>query len=51
VRLSLPELRRLLWRLVWQVVPTAACVLAWSGWRRAHQAVARTCHYKKRLAV
>jgi len=49
--LSLAEVRRLLWRLVWLVVPTVAFVLAWSVWRRAHQAVAKAYHYKKRLAL
>jgi len=25
-------------------------VLAWSRWRRRHQALARRCHYRRRLA-
>lgn len=25
--------------------------LAWSFWRRAHQALARLCHYKRRSAL
>jgi hypothetical protein len=25
--------------------------LAWSCWRRAHQALARLCHYKRRNAL
>jgi len=43
------EIRRLLWRLVWLVVPAVAFALGWSQWRRRHQAVAKACHYKKRL--
>ena len=49
VPLTVAEIRRLLWRLVWPVIPATASVLAWSYWRRRHQAVARACHYKKRL--
>ena len=50
IRLSSPEVRRLLVRLLWNRLPEADDVLAWSTWRRAHQAVARRCHYKKRGA-
>jgi len=46
--LTVAEIRHLLWRLVWLVVPAAAFVLGWSQWRRCHQAVAKACHYKKR---
>ncbi len=48
--MSVAEIRKLLWRLVWALKPTVAFVLKWSGWRRRHQAVARDCHYKRRLA-
>jgi len=48
VPLTVAEIRHLLWRLVWLVVPAAAFVLGWSQWRRCHQAVAKACHYKKR---
>jgi hypothetical protein len=48
--LSVPEVRRLLWRLVWVVVQPAEQVLRWSRWRRRHQAVAKAAHYKKRSA-
>ena len=51
VPLSVPEVRRLLWRLAWFVVPTAAFVLGWSRWRRQHQALAKACHYKRRLSL
>ncbi|QDU19246.1 hypothetical protein [Urbifossiella limnaea] len=48
--MSVPEVRRLLLRLVWAVVPDAEKVLAWSAWRRAHQHRARCYHYRKRGA-
>ncbi len=47
---TVPEVRRLLWRLLWAQPPPAAHVLAWSTWRRRHQARARRCHYRRRLA-
>jgi len=50
IPLTVPEVRRLLWRLVWRALPPPACVLAWSVWRRRHQAQARRCHYRRRLA-
>jgi hypothetical protein len=45
-----PEVRRLLWRLLWPRALPPAAVLAWSVWRRRHQAIARRCHYRRRLA-
>ncbi len=48
--LTVPEVRRLLWRLIWSAMPPPEAVLAWSRWRRRHQAQARRCHYKRRLA-
>ena len=50
IRLSVPEVRTLLLRLVWLFVPPPERVLAWSVWRRRHQHRARVCHYKKRRA-
>ena len=50
IPLTVPEVRRLLWRLVWRYAPAPAFVLAWSLWRRRHQAQARRSHYKRRLA-
>ena len=50
IRLSSPEIRRLLVRLLWSRLPDAEGVLDWSKWRRVHQAHARRCHYKKRGA-
>ena len=48
IPLSVPEVRRLVWWLVWgrrgrQSEP----VVSWSHWRRRHQAVARTCHHRR----
>ncbi len=50
IPLTVPEVRRLLWRLVWPLPPPPEFVLAWSRWRRRHQAQARRCHYQRRLA-
>ena len=50
IRLSSPEIRRLLVRLLWVRLSEVEEVLDWSEWRRAHQAFARRCHYKKRGA-
>lgn len=44
---SVPEVRRLLLRLLWHRLPPAEQVLAWSAWRRQHQHRARACHYRK----
>jgi len=48
--LSVAEIRKLLWRLIWAGEPAVGFVLEWSVWRRRHQARARACHYKHRLA-
>ncbi len=48
VPLSVPELRRLLARTVWAVVPSVAFVLAWSLWRRHKQLLAKRAHYRRR---
>jgi hypothetical protein len=50
IPLTVPEVRRLRWLLVWSAVPSPTFVLAWSRWRRRHQAQARRSHYKRRLA-
>ena len=47
---TVPEVRRLLYRLLWAQPPPAAHVLRWSQWRRRHQARAKRCHYRRRLA-
>jgi hypothetical protein len=41
IPLSVPELRRLLWRLVLALQHTAEHILAWSQWRRWHQTAAQ----------
>jgi hypothetical protein len=48
--LTVPEVRRLRCGLVWRNVPSQAHTLAWSRWRRRHQARARYFHYRTRLA-
>jgi hypothetical protein len=51
VRLSVAEIKRLLWGLVWAWRPPDGFVLAWSRWRRAHQARAQRSHYLRRGAI
>lgn len=49
--LTVPEVRRLLWALGAAVTRAQAqMILAWSRWRRQHQAGARRCHFRRRLA-
>jgi hypothetical protein len=48
---TLPEVLRLIWQLFWQQVVPPAHTLAWSFFRRPHQAVAQACHYQRRLAL
>jgi hypothetical protein len=48
--LTVPEVRHLLWRLIWATRQEADAVLSWSRWRRRHQARAKRCHYRTRLA-
>lgn len=48
--LSVPEVRRLIVRLaLGRDPPPPAFVLAWSFWRRAHQAVAQAHHWGRQL--
>src|SRR5436189_168068 len=50
VPLSVPEVRRLITRLaLGRGPPPPAFVLAWSFWRRGHQAVARAYHWGRQL--
>src|SRR5215217_9425074 len=44
IPLTVPEIRRLLVRLLWVAVHTPDEVAAWSRWRRRHQKVAQECH-------
>lgn len=48
--LTVPEVRRLLSRLIWCSLPSLQHTIAWSRWRRRHQARARYFHYRTRLA-
>jgi hypothetical protein len=45
---SVPEIRYLIARLLLQPPTWAAFVLAWSRWRRLHQAAAANAHYRTR---
>jgi ABC-type phosphate transport system permease subunit len=45
--LTVPEVRRLLVALVWTAPVKPGLVLAWSRWRRRHQARARRAHYQR----
>lgn len=46
--LTVPEVCRLLFALVWQPPPSVEQVLQWSTWRRRHQARAKQAHIKRR---
>ena len=46
--LTVPEVRRLLVALVWTTPVKPGFVLAWSRWRRRHQAPGRHAHYHRR---
>ena len=50
IPVAVPEVRRLLTRLVWMESQPPDFVLYWSWWRRRHQARAKRCHYKRRLS-
>lgn len=50
IPLTVPEVRKLILRLVWDRLISAEQALAWSEWRRRHQYRARECHYRKRGA-
>ena len=49
IPLTVPEVRRLLGRLLFPLSRSARAVLAWSWWRRCQQARARASHAKRRL--
>lgn len=51
IPLSVPEVRKLLLRLVWYRLMPPDDAVEWSMWRRAHQYAARASHYKKRKAI
>jgi hypothetical protein len=50
IPLTLPEVRRLVYRMVLRILAPPEEVLHWSRWRRLHQARARRAHYHRRLA-
>lgn len=45
--LTVPEIRRLRWRLVLVVEQTVEPLVAWSRWRRGHQRLAQSDHDKR----
>jgi hypothetical protein len=49
--LTIPEVRRLLWHLVWARPPDHEAARAWSHWRRRHQQRARQSHWKRRTSA
>jgi hypothetical protein len=49
IPLTVPEVRRLLGRLLFPLPRSAMAVLAWSWWRRGPQGRARASHAKQRL--
>jgi SRSO17 transposase len=49
IPLTVPEMRRLLGRLLFPLPRSAMAVLAWSWWRRCQQGRARASHAKHRL--
>lgn len=48
---TLPEVLHLIGQLFWHQVISPAHTLAWSCFRRHHQAVAQAGHYQRRLAL
>lgn len=48
IPLTVPEIRRLFAKLIANTIHTIDHWLAWSYWRRRHQARARTSHYRHR---
>jgi hypothetical protein len=48
VPLTVPEVRRLLVAFAWTTPTEPSLVLAWSRWRRRHQARAQRAHYHRR---
>jgi hypothetical protein len=48
IPLTIPEVRRLVYRLVVRILAPPEAVLHWSRWRRLHQARAMRSHYRRR---
>lgn len=49
IAFTIPELRRLLIRLIWSRQHVAAHLIAWSRWRRHHQRIAQESHRRRRV--
>jgi hypothetical protein len=47
--ISVPEIRRLLVRLLWTATRAPDEILAWSRWRRRHEKIAQEAHQRCRL--
>jgi hypothetical protein len=45
---TVPEIRYLIARLLLAPISTFRFILAWSSWRRRHQAAAARAHYRTR---
>ncbi|MBB4383385.1 hypothetical protein [Bradyrhizobium sp. SBR1B] len=50
IRWSIQEIRRIAMKLAQRRIPNAN-ILAWSSWRRAHQANARKAHLKNKMQL
>jgi hypothetical protein len=50
IRWSIQEIRRIAMKLAQRRIPHAD-ILAWSSWRRAHQAHARRAHLKQKMQL
>jgi len=50
IAFSMPEIRRLIARFQLSAGLCIDFILAWSLWRRLHQAVAKACHWKRQTA-
>jgi hypothetical protein len=50
IPLTIPEVRRLVYRLVVRILAPPEAVLRWSRWRRLHQARAMRSHCQRRRA-
>jgi hypothetical protein len=50
IRWSMQEIRRVATRMVQRRIPPAL-VIAWSLWRRAHQAAAQQAHLKTKMQL
>lgn len=44
---TLPEMQRLIWRLIWSTPSSLTAVCHWSFWRRRKQERARQFHYRR----